>query len=194
MPRPVRTTADEVRQVLLPVDLAEAELRAKPAAAVMVLLRSRGDGLEVLLGKRVDREGDPWSGQIGLPGGRHREGDGTLLETALREAREEVGLELRDHAEILGHMALRAPGNLLQLLVVPFVAFTREDLQPRVGPEMEATFWTPLQELPATWGRTTILTAFGDLSVPAYLWKGRVIWGFTYRVLEELLVLVGLSR
>jgi len=190
----MRSTADELRRVLLPVELAEAELRSKPAAAVLVLLRPRGGGLDVLLGQRVRREGDPWSGQIGLPGGRHHESDGSMLATALREIKEEVGLDLDGRAEVLGHMAPRAPGNLLELLVVPFVALATAPLEPVVGPEMESTFWAPLNELPPSWGRTSVLTSFGELTVPAYLWKDRVIWGFTYRVLEELLVLVGISR
>lgn len=190
----MRTTADELRKVLLPAELAEAELRAKPAAAVMVLLRSRADGLDVLLGQRVTREGDPWSGQIGLPGGRRQEMDATVLDTALRETREEMGLDLSGRAEILGHMPPRAPGNMLAMLVVPFVALAGDGLEPRIGPEMESAFWTPLRELPSTWARTSVQTVLGELLVPAYLWNDRVIWGFTYRVLEELLVLVGLSR
>ncbi len=190
----MRSTSEELREVLLPLELAEAELRAKPAAAVMVLLRNRVEGLEVLLGQRVRRERDPWSGQIGLPGGRRHDSDGSLLATALRETKEEVGLDLEGSAEILGHMAPRAPGNLLDLLVVPFVALAKDELDPVVGPEMEVTFWAPLRELPASWGRTSVLTSIGELTVPAYLWNRRVIWGFTYRVLEELLVLAGLSR
>ncbi len=189
----MRSTAEDLRRVLLPVELAEAELRAKPAAAVMVLLRSEGSRLDALLGVRARREHDPWSGQIGWPGGRHRDADGSLLATALRETREEVGLDLEGRAEILGHMPPRAPGNRLDLLVVPFVAFAKEPLEPVVGPEMESAFWVPLPDLPASWGRTSVLTSIGELRVPAYLWDGRVIWGFTYRVLEELLVLVGVS-
>src|SRR5436853_6875067 len=85
----------------------------------MIILREGTEGLEVLLGERRKREGDPWSGQIGLPGGRHHTEDGTLLSTALRETREEVGVDVGSHAETLGHMAPRAPGNQPELLVVP---------------------------------------------------------------------------
>lgn len=117
-----------------------------------------------------------------------------MLATALRETKEEMGLDLDGRADVLGHMAPRSPGNLLELLVVPFVALATAPLEPAAGPEMESTFWAPLNELPPSLGRTSVLTSFGGLTVPAYLWKDRVIWGFTYRVLEELLVLVGLSR
>src|SRR2546422_9149759 len=95
---------DGLRKFLLPLELAEAELKAKPAAAVMVIFRGGPRGLEVLLGERTKREGDPWSGQIGLPGGRHRNEDPTMLATALRETKEEGGDELAGRAELLGHM------------------------------------------------------------------------------------------
>ncbi len=193
-PGAVRTSAAELRKVLLPPALAQAELEAKPAAAVLVLLRPAGEGLEVLLGKRVRRSEDPWSGQIAFPGGHRHPEDPSLLETALRETREEVNLDLRDRAEILGHLAPRSPGNVPTMLVVPFVARAAASLEPRPGPEMEDVFWAPLAELPPSWGQTTVATRIGELRVPAYLWRGRVVWGLTYRILEELLVLVGLSR
>src|SRR5207249_10282608 len=104
--------------------------RANPAAAVMRLLREGGQGLEVLLGERRKREGDPWSGQVGLPGGRHHEEDGTLLSTAIRETREEVVIDLNGCAEVLGHMAPRAPGNMPASLVVPCVAIVPVQLAP----------------------------------------------------------------
>lgn len=190
----MRSSADELRRVLLPPDLAESELKARPAAAVLVLLRRVEDGLEVLLGRRARRDNDPWSGQISLPGGGRHATDRTLLETALRETHEEVGLELLGKADVLGHMAPRGPGNVPDLIVVPFVALAFREMHPVVGPEMEEAFWVPLQELPPSRGRTTVLTRVGELRVPAYLWRDRVIWGFTYRVLEELLVLVGAGR
>jgi 8-oxo-dGTP pyrophosphatase MutT (NUDIX family) len=190
----MRASVEELRTVFLPVELAEAELHLKPAAAVMVLLRGSRTGLDVLLGQRARREGDPWSGQIGLPGGRHHPSDGSLLSTALRETKEEVGLDLGGRAEVLGHLAPRSPGNVPEMLVVPFVALASAPLDPIVGPEMVSAFWVPLADLPSSWGRTTVPTAFGDLLVPAYMPPGRVIWGFTYRVLEELLRLVGVTR
>lgn len=190
----MRTSREDLRKVLLPAELAEAELESKPSSAVLVLLRPAGDGLEVLLGERTRRSEDPWSGQISFPGGhRHRE-DPSLLETALRETREEVNLDLRGQAEVLGHLAPRSPGNVPEMLVVPFVAFASARLEPRPGPEMTEAFWAPLLGLPPTRGKTVVPTRVGELTVPAFLWQGRVIWGFTYRILEELLHLVGAER
>src|SRR5437870_12884289 len=100
---------ERLRKFLLPLELAEAELKAKPAAAVMVILRDGPRGLEVLLGERTKREGDPWSGQIGLPGGRHRDDDPTMLATAFREPREAVGIDIDGRPALLGRRAPRPP-------------------------------------------------------------------------------------
>jgi hypothetical protein len=89
-------------------------------------------------------------------------------------------------------MAPRAPGNRLEMLVVPYVAFPEERLGPRPGTELTEVFWCPLVELPPTRSTARVVTVLGELTVPAFRYEGRVIWGFTYRVLEELLVLVGL--
>jgi 8-oxo-dGTP pyrophosphatase MutT (NUDIX family) len=189
----VDASIERLRKFLLPLELAEAELKTKPAAAVMIILREGPDGLEVLLGERKKREGDPWSGQVGLPGGRHHMEDGTLLSTANRETQEEVGIDVNGRAEVLGHMAPRAPGNKPELLVVPYVALATAPLEPTAGPEMASVFWVPLPALPPTQGKTLVPTILGELNVPSYTYEGRLIWGFTYRILEELLVFVGLS-
>ena len=80
--------------------LAHLQVGAEPPpsdtrhAAVALLLRGvHLDELEVLLMKRAEREGDRWSGQIGLPGGHEEEADQDLVETARRESREEVGVD-----------------------------------------------------------------------------------------------------
>jgi len=90
-------------------------------------------------------------------------------------------------------MAPRAPGNKPELLVVPFVAIATAPLEASPGPEMTSVFWVPLSALPATQGKTLVPTILGELYVPSYTSGDRLIWGFTYRILEELLVFVGLS-
>ncbi len=168
-------------------------MKAKPAAAVMLILRAGDRGFEVLLGERARREGDPWSGQVSLPGGRRHVEDGTMLATGLRETREETGLDLDGRAEVLGHLPPRAPGNKPEMLVVPYVALAYGPLAPVPGSEMTSTFWVPLEDLPPTRTAAVVSTILGELTVPAFVYEERIIWGFTYRVLEELLVLLGLS-
>lgn len=62
-------------------------------AAVALLLRPR-EQLEILLIKRAERDTDPWSGHMALPGGRREPGDADLVTTAFRETEEETGVPL----------------------------------------------------------------------------------------------------
>ena len=82
-------------------------LAASRRAAVAVVLRPLPDGnAAVLYILRRANERDPWSGQVGFPGGRQQESDHDDLATAVRECREEVGLHLDDAEsyELLGRL------------------------------------------------------------------------------------------
>ena len=70
-----------------------AELSEQPSggrAAVALVLRENAGDPEILLIRRAERKGDPWSGHMAFPGGREDARDESLLETALRETREEL--------------------------------------------------------------------------------------------------------
>src|SRR6478752_6570976 len=68
-------------------------------AAVAAVLVPSPDA--VLLIRRAERAGDPWSGHMALPGGRREPEDADLVETARRETFEEVGLQLA-RSDLLG--------------------------------------------------------------------------------------------
>src|SRR5207249_11060459 len=70
-------------------------------AAVAVVLHDGNDGIEALFIHRAVRAGDTWSGQIAFPGGRREPTDADLRATAIRETREEIGVDL-SNAERLG--------------------------------------------------------------------------------------------
>ena len=63
-------------------------------AAVALVLRPGTGGLEALFIKRAEHPDDPWSGHVGLPGGRAEDSDPGLVHTAVRETEEEIGLRL----------------------------------------------------------------------------------------------------
>jgi 8-oxo-dGTP pyrophosphatase MutT (NUDIX family) len=160
-------------------------------AAVALVLRTRPQ-TEVLLMRRTERAGDRWSGQIGLPGGHADAGDRDLVATALREAREEVGLDLARDARLLGHLVpvqAKARGTLLEMWITPFVFHARAELAPVPGPEAVETFWLPLER--ARSGELAAVHRYqrGDEErvLPAWRFEGRVVWGLTYEILSALL-------
>ena len=156
-------------------------------ASVAVLLRERG-GLAVLVTERARRESDPWSGHWSFPGGRRRAGE-SPLDAACRETEEEVGLALRE-CPPLGCLAARSPRNRPELLVLPIVFAWDRDAEPRLGPEVASVEWVPLAELPRTRTTLTIVIQGRERPMPAFADGRHTIWGFTYRVLEDLLPLV----
>jgi len=161
-------------------------------AAVALVLRSLPAAPEVLLMRRADREGDRWSGQIGLPGGHADAEDADLLATAVREAREELGLDLARDAELLGRLTpvqAKARGYLLPMWITPFVFDARTVLEPRPGPEAVEAFWLPLTRARA--GELAWTHRYRreqeERVLPAWRFEERVVWGLTYEILNGFL-------
>lgn len=93
-----------LRRVLLPHPLFGEFESDKPLipAAVLFPLVQREEGFHVLLTQRTAHLRDH-PGQISFPGGRVDATDRSVLDTALREAREEIGLP-RDQVDVLGYL------------------------------------------------------------------------------------------
>ena len=77
--------------------------RCREAAVAMILLQGESS-FEMMFILRARKEGDPWSGQMALPGGHREPQDVTLAETAARETWEETGLDLARHGLSLIHI------------------------------------------------------------------------------------------
>ena len=73
-------------------------------AAVAIILREGGETTEMLMIRRAVREGDPWSGHMGFPGGRRDPSDTSNLRCALRETEEELGVDLLQCGIQLGEL------------------------------------------------------------------------------------------
>lgn len=157
-------------------------------AAVAAVLHDEPDGPHVLLMKRVERDGDPWSGHISLPGGGYQASDVSLLETAIRETREELGIELSG-ARVLGsleplHPRMSGPRGIE---VTPFVFALDAAPEPVCGPEALSAFWLPLS-LAASGSLDDMYTyPSSQTSFPSWRYDGHVIWGLTWRILGDLL-------
>lgn len=160
-------------------------------AAVAVIVAPEPES--VLLIRRAERDGDPWSGHIGLPGGRLDPADSTLQDTALRETFEEVGWRLTD-GQVLGTLPDVWPRTPLPRLIVvrPFVLAVdyRADLV--LSDEVADAFWVPLEQLrePSIYRETVIELRGERRAFPAFHLGGHVVWGLTERILTPLLGLL----
>jgi 8-oxo-dGTP pyrophosphatase MutT (NUDIX family) len=169
-------------------------------AAVAVILRegerdgerTGPGGLEMLFIRRAEHEGDPWSGQIGFPGGRQEPGDRDLAATAERETEEEIGIDLRASAVPLGaldEIRATARGRLVDLAIAPFVyRLTDAAAAIRLSPEVTDVHWIPLEDLTsdAHQGTFQYRHADGSVDLPCLRVGEVVIWGLTYRMFSGL--------
>lgn len=153
-------------------------------AAVVIVLREGGSEVETLLIERAERADDPASGHVAFPGGHVAEGDGSLLETALRELEEEVGLVRRDFVGELRYVGTQLAIRF-GLKVAVFVAVLAPGANPptvRSPAEVAHVFWMPRSAL-ATSRPIERETSRGMAEVRATVHEGHVLWGFTRRVL-----------
>lgn len=168
------------------------EATPRRAAVALVLRVADDDALELLFVKRAEYPGDPWSGHVAFPGGRHEPGDATLWDTAVRETREETGLDLvRDGLPLgrLDELHPRTP-TLPAIVVRPYVAVAAPSAPFVLSSELSAAFWMPFHRFTADDARTTsvVRTSRGiDLRVPSFLHEGHTIWGMTHRIIEDFL-------
>jgi 8-oxo-dGTP pyrophosphatase MutT (NUDIX family) len=190
----------------IPLDVVAARLAAHvpedpsdlltgSRAAVAAILRFDRGATEVLLMQRAEREGDRWSGQVALPGGRYEDHDGDLLRTAIRETREEVGVDLERGTSPLGRLgAFRAmaKGQILPLTITPYVFHLREPQDVVLNAEASAAFWFPLDVASTGALDAPFEYRFGPVPMTLSSWafEGRTVWGLTHKILTSLLGVV----
>ena len=155
-------------------------------AAVSMIMRDR-ESPSVLLIKRADHEGDPWSGQIAFPGGKAQSGDGTARDTAMRETLEEVGIDLRSSAWFLGYGPLTTThtGNMD---VVPSVFELGPGVEVKPNEEVASYRLVSLGDLLSHASRTFYRLEYQGSSVkmPAFASGDYVVWGLTHRILSSV--------
>lgn len=160
---------------------AAREQSAERSAAVAAVLREGDRGPEALFIRRGERIGDPWSGHMAFPGGRHEPHDRDLFDTALR------GLDLTN-ARMLGRLD-DVETHQRGLVVRPYV-FELGDVPALAVPNAEVAeaLWVPLAPLYRGERDTTYAYEHEGRAYrfPGYDVEGRIVWGLTYRMLRLL--------
>ncbi|HKO49985.1 MAG TPA: CoA pyrophosphatase [Polyangiaceae bacterium] len=165
----------------------DTPLAAPRTAAIALILLDLEASSELLLIERATREGDPWSGHMALPGGHRDATDTDLAATAERETLEEVGLDLRAQAERLGRLSDCQPIRGVPIAVRPFVYLLPARPTLLLSAEVRRALWVPVLPLLGGDRQATYTLSRGDqrLEFPAWDIDGRLVWGLTYRVLDE---------
>lgn len=148
-------------------------------------------GLSLLMIKRAEREGDPWSGHMAFPGGRMDPTDASPIAAARRECEEEIGLSLRQSAEEIGSLSelpAVAGGKIRPLVISPFV-FSMPRIPPLVpNHEVDEVVFVPLSYLLNESNRETMHYRKGGVNweLPCYRYEEKLIWGLSLKMIDDL--------
>jgi 8-oxo-dGTP pyrophosphatase MutT (NUDIX family) len=178
------------------VPLVDRGVPATRKAAVAAIARDTVAGAELLFILRAEDPRDPWSGHMAFPGGHVDVSDRGPFATALRETREELGLDLELEGLLLGRLSdvrthLRT--GRVPHSVAPFVFELKGRPAFTLNAEVQEALWVPLGFLAErrnrrsfTWVRRGV-----PVPMPCYRWGERTIWGLTLRIIDELLAVGG---
>ena len=160
-----------------------------PAAAVLVLLAGWEPDYRLVLTRRA-RTLRRQPGDFAFPGGMVEPGDDSALAAALREGREEIGLDPR-RVRVLGRLDERRTYHGFRLSAFAAAIGPEAALAP--GPEVEEIFEVPWRDLPALERTSVERLPSGPDGRPRsrvifrYPFEGRDIWGLTARLIRDLL-------
>ncbi|MBM4921531.1 CoA pyrophosphatase [Vibrio parahaemolyticus] len=162
-------------------------MKGKPLrdAAVLIGFVDRPEGLQVILTKRAEHlRHHP--GQISFPGGKFEPEDIHLVNTALRETNEEVGIEDK-HIHVFGQLP-KLP-TISQFNVTPFLAFISPDFKTHIDPnEVESVFEVPANHIlnPNKLYSSKFELKRSSHRVFAIPYRQHFIWGMTAQIIESM--------
>jgi len=164
-------------------------------AAVAITVRSGVSGPEILMIQRAVRQGDPWSGHMGFPGGRKDESDASDMACAKRETREEIGFDLDIYGELVCQLSDVNTGwraDRPEMLVAPFVFKVGSTPVFELNHEVDDTLWVPLSFLLNEANRSRHQWDWrGEvLESDAFTFDDRLIWGLSLMMIDELLQII----
>jgi 8-oxo-dGTP pyrophosphatase MutT (NUDIX family) len=173
------------RRLLAPAAAAELRVAGATNAAVLVpLYRLDGEIHVVFTRRRHDLRRHP--GEVSFPGGRHEPGDADLVQTALRETHEEIGLP-PGAVRVTG--ALRpTPTIATGYAIYPFVGVIEPVSRWTISPdEVASVLELTLTDLRAGYDRRRLERRGLPIRTDTFVVGDELIWGATARILQDLL-------
>lgn len=161
-------------------------------ASVLALFgspREQLSDMSLLLTRRTERV-ETHKGQIAFPGGAQDPEDQDVIETALRETEEEVGIP-RSEIEIIGTMPRL--WTRTGFLVTPVLGLLKSPIEDRpieISPaEIDEVFWTPMKQVqdPGTYREDFLEVAGTQYSIHSFQLGSHRVWGVTGSIIKNIL-------
>ena len=162
-----------------------------PQAAVLILLHETSEDLNVIYCLRSNNL-PTHAGEVAFPGGKKEEKDETLKETALREAQEEVNLELKD-VEVLGEIS--SVQSRFGLSVTPYIGILKSNTLIADGKEIAEVFSVPLNFIKNNMQKEQKSENWDNKKVffPFFEFENKMVWGLTAYMTVEFLKLLDIE-
>ncbi len=168
-------------------------------AAVAMILRDGPNGAEVLLMQRAFYPKDPWSGQMAFPGGKIESSDASAKAAAMREAEEEVGVQLleTDYIGRLDDLYGLKVNKVFSVHIACFIFKPERELYLKANEEVADMVWLPLANLSNTsFAHDFVHPSEPSLAMPAVMInpeKEQILWGLSLRILSNLHSVLGVE-
>ena len=162
-----------------------------PQAAVLILLHETSKGLNLIYCLRSNNL-PTHAGEVAFPGGKREENDETLRDTALREAQEEVNLELKD-VEVLGEIS--SVQSRFGLSVTPYIGILKSNTLIADGKEIAEVFSVPLNFIKNNMQKEQKSENWDNKKVffPFFEFENKMVWGLTAYMTVEFLKLLDIE-
>jgi len=184
----------EVQATMSPVGrmklVQKANIKYRTSAVMILIFPDENNQAQTVFIKRTVNEG-VHSGQIALPGGAFEADDTNLIQTAIRETAEEIGVELTAK-QVLGKLTtLQVPVSAFE--IAPVVAYTNVSPQFTLDPiEVDDVITISVSDLMTMEvGKAKFKTAKKiTVDAPYYNLNGEKLWGATAMIIAEFLDLL----
>ena len=162
-----------------------------PQAAVLILLHETSEDLNLIYCLRSNHL-PTHAGEVAFPGGKREEKDETLRDTALREAQEEVNLELKD-VEVLGEIS--SVQSRFGLSVTPYIGILKNNSLIADGKEIAEVFSVPLNFIKNNMQKEQKSENWDNKKVffPFFEFENIMVWGLTAYMTVEFLKLLDIE-
>lgn len=148
-------------------------------------------GCSLLMIQRAWHEGDPWSGQMAFPGGKHDTDDAHITQTALREIHEELGIpekQLRRFGRLSDVLARPYRLNKTPMVISPLLFQVQQEPVFHPNAEVDEVIWVPVDYFLDQNNRHSMEWQIHGIEsrLPCYEYRGKRIWGLSLLMIDEL--------